>query len=105
MTVELSGLLSNPRVTLELKRIAEGLASEPRSAPAARLSARRAPQGQVLRAIKGVLAGCADGLQAHEVRTLVEQHLGRQISKSTVNATLFSNPAFELIAYGRYRLK
>ena len=105
--MELSGLLSNPRVALELDRIVEALTY---SGPSQRSKCRenrpsRPPQGQVLRAIKLILVPHAEGLQTHEVRRLVEAHLGRQLPKSTVKDALANNPAFERIAYGRYRLK
>lgn len=61
-------------------------------------------QGQILRTIKQVLAGYPDGLQTFEIRRLVELELGRKLPKSTVKDALASNPAFERLGYGRYRL-
>lgn len=61
-------------------------------------------QGQILWTIKRVLAAYPDGLQAFEVRRIVELELGRKLPKSTVKDALASNPAFERIGYGRYRL-
>jgi hypothetical protein len=61
-------------------------------------------QGRILWTIKQVLAEYPDGLQAFEIRQLVEQRLGRKLPKSTVKDALASNSAFERLGYGRYKL-
>lgn len=105
--MELTGALSNPEIGPKLDRIAKVLAGlEPKLATH-KIVLRKLPltQGRILETIKGVLAECPDGLQAFEIRWLVEQELGRTLPRSTVKATLAENPAFERITRGRYRVK
>lgn len=90
-----------------LDRLAEVFVSlEPKLA-SHKIVPRKLPmaQGQVLRAIRQVLAGHPDGLQAFEVRRLVESELGRKVPSSTVKNDLADNPSFERMGRGRYRLR
>jgi hypothetical protein len=67
------------------------------------------PQGQLLRAIKVVLAGRPDGLRTVEVWRLVEDRLGREVSYSAIKTDLASNAVrdgcFERLRRGVYRLR
>jgi hypothetical protein len=105
--MELAGLLSNPRVTLELDRIVKAVVGQQpgESNECQDCAAEKPPQGQILRTIKEVLREHADGLQTYEVRSHVEKRLGRSLPKSTVKDALASNRVFERISKGRYRLK
>jgi hypothetical protein len=106
LKMELAGVLSNPEVGPKLDRLAEVLGSiEPKLA-SHRIVLRKLPlaQGRILRTIKQVLAGYPGGLQTFEIRRMVEQELGQRLPKSTVKDALASNPAFERLGYGRYRL-
>ena len=49
-------------------------------------------QGRTLRTIKTVLLEHPDGLQTYEVRKLVEERLGRRLPKSTVKDALATHP-------------
>lgn len=66
---------------------------------------RRPLRGEVIEAIKLILARHPAGLQTFEARRLVEEHLGRELPRSTVKDALASNPDFERIRRGRYRLQ
>jgi hypothetical protein len=67
------------------------------------------PQGQLLRAIKVVLAGRPGGLRTVEVWRLVEDRLGCQVSYSAIKTDLASNAVrdgcFERLRRGVYRLR
>lgn len=88
--MELSGLLSNPALALALARLAEAASGGTASLTGApqRSAPVRPPQGEVLRTIKAVLAGYLDGLSVSEIRRLVEERLGRDLSRSTVKGAL-----------------
>jgi hypothetical protein len=102
----LAGVLSNPATDSALDQLAEVLAAlEPKLATH-KIVLRKLPmaQGEVLQVIRQVLAYHPDGLQAFEVRRLVETELGRKVPSSTIKNDLADNPAFERIGRGRYRL-
>jgi hypothetical protein len=104
--VELVRTLSNTEAASNFDRLLAVLA--PLKAKAVRhkidLDSVRPRQGDVLGAIKTILADYPEGLQTFEIRQTVEVELGRKLPKSNVKDALASNPAFERIKYGRYRL-
>jgi hypothetical protein len=102
--VELSGLLSNPNVCSDLDRLHELIEKAKQSKRKRSSFEIKPPQGQVLRTIKLVMLEHPDGLHTYEVRKLVEERLGRKLPKSTVKDALATNPAFERIGYGKYRV-
>jgi hypothetical protein len=104
--MELVQELSNPELGPELDRLAAALVKLRRRAAKHKVVVDPGPlrQGDVLEAIKAVLAEYPDGLRQCEVVKQVEQRLGRSVSPSTVRTNLAYNAAFERIAYGRYRL-
>jgi hypothetical protein len=69
------------------------------------IAKRRRLHGEIIKAIKLILARHPAGLQTFEARKLVEEHLGRELRPSTVKDALASNPAFERIRRGRYRMQ
>jgi hypothetical protein len=99
-------VLSNHELGPKLDRLAEVLGSLEPKLSSHRIVPHKLPkaQGEILRTIKQVLAGYPGGLQTFEVRRLVEQELGRKLLRSTVKDALASNPAFERISRGRYRM-
>ncbi|MFN8164128.1 MAG: integrase core domain-containing protein [Solirubrobacterales bacterium] len=103
--VQLTGVLSNPSITKRLDSLAAVLALQQPGLSTHRINLPRLPlaQGQILLTIKNVLASHPDGLQAFEIRQLVERELGHKIPRSTVKDALARNPAFDRIARGRYR--
>jgi hypothetical protein len=103
--MELAGVLSNPVVGPKLDQLAESFGSlEPKLAShRVTVTKHRRKHGEILDAIKLVLAVHPEGLQTFEARRLVEEHLGRELRPSTVKDALASNPAFERIRRGRYR--
>lgn len=105
--MELVGALLNPETGPMLDRLAKALAALEPNLASHRIVPRKLQkvQGQVLATIKRVLAAYPDGLQTFEARRLVELDLGRKLPKSTVKDALASNPAFERLGHGRYRLK
>lgn len=68
----------------------------------------RPRQGEVLRAIKAVLAGHPEGLRTIEIHPLVEAGLDRSLGYSTLKTDLASNAgrgkSFERVRRGVYRL-
>jgi hypothetical protein len=87
--VELAGLLSNPDLALTLGGLLQRLGPKPAGVdPIETADGCRPPQGQVLRAIKDILAEHPEGLHVSEARRLVEERLGRELSRSTVKGAL-----------------
>lgn len=99
--------LLNPEIGPRLDRLVRLIASLEPHLASHRIVPRKLPsaQGQVLATMKRVLASHPEGLQTFEVRRFVEQDSGRKLPKSTVKDALASNPAFERIGHGRYRLR
>ena len=99
--------LLNPEVGSKLDQLTKIFASLEPNLASHRIVPRKLPlaQGLTLATIKRVLASHPEGLQTFEVRKYVEQDLGRKLPKSTVKDALASNPAFERVRYGRYRLR
>jgi len=88
--MELSGLLSNPDIASTLGRLGEAVAERVASLSGSPepVNPVRPPQAQVLRTIKAVLAEHPEGLRVSEIRELVEERLGRGLSRSTVKGAL-----------------
>jgi hypothetical protein len=109
--VELAGLLSNPNLAAGLARLDSAVAGIRRLRAADLVSppVGRPPQGQVLRTIKRILARHPDGLPVSEVRRLVEEEIGRELSRSTVKGALSDhagpNGAFKRRKRGVYMVK
>jgi hypothetical protein len=109
--MELAGLLSNPDLAEGLARLDLAVAGNRplRAADLAAPPVGRPPQGQVLRIIKRILAGHPDGLPVSEVRSLVEEEIGRELSRSTVKGALSDhagpNGVFKRRKRGVYMLR
>lgn len=65
---------------------------------------RRPFQGQILNAMREILAEAPAGLRTIEVWAAVARLLRRPVSKSTVKGSLAGNPGFIRLRRGRYRL-
>lgn len=89
--MELAGVLSNPEFGERLGRITKAVAGlKPK--PGAGVPALPEPppaQGQVLRAIKAVLANRPQGLRTIEVWSLVAARLGRDVPSNVLLAIQF----------------
>ena len=105
--MELMGALSNPETGALLAGISDALETLGSAVVTHRVvpASRRAAHGEILRAIKLVLAEYPQGLRTVEVRRLVEARLGRRLSSSTVKGLLAQYNAFERLQRGRYRLR
>jgi hypothetical protein len=105
--MDLAVNLLNPQLGPRLDKLAKLIASLEPNLASHKIVPRKLPlsQGAILRAIQQVLAGFPDGLQAFEIRRMVEHDLGRKVPSSTIKSDLADNPAFERISYGRYRLR
>jgi hypothetical protein len=88
--LEPAGLLSNPDLASTLAHLREALsdrlANETRGEN--RPQGNPASQGQVLGMIKAILSEHPEGLHVSEVRSIVEERLGRELSRSTVKEAL-----------------
>jgi hypothetical protein len=105
--MELIGALSNPETGALLAGV--GDAVDTLGSAVAKhdvvTAPRRAAKGEIVRAIKLVLADHPLGLRTVEARRLVEAHLGRRLPSSSVKGMLAQNDTFERIQRGRYRLR
>jgi hypothetical protein len=105
--VQLIGARSNPETGALLAGIGDALDTlgsavathDVTTAP------RQAARGEILRAIKMVLADHPHGLRTIEARQLVETRLGRRLPSSTVKGMLAQSDTFERMQRGRYRLR
>lgn len=100
-------LLRELHRTLELDRLANAVAALGPVVAQHRvcIAAHHPRQGEILDAMRMVLVGHPRGLRMTEVHRLVEQRLGRPVSRSTIEATLPDNPAFGRVSRGIYRLR
>jgi hypothetical protein len=108
--MELAGVLLNPETGARLARLAKALVNlKPEKTATEPLPKPPPAQGQVLRAIKAVLADYPEGRRTVEIRQLVEAHLGRQVAYATIKAGLASHAgaggSFERLRRGVYRAK
>jgi hypothetical protein len=106
--MELAGVLSNSETAARLGRVRQAVAGLPPGHGPQVLEPPPA-QGEVLRAIKAVLAGYPAGLRTTEIWELVVARLGRVVSYSTIKADLADNVraegCFERLRRGVYRVK
>ena len=108
--VELAEGLTNPEAAARLGRALEAVAGLKPKRRAVMVPPRpaRPRQGQVLRAIKTVLADQPAGLRTVEVWRLVEARLGRPVSYSAIKNDLATNVGlggcFERPRRGVYRV-
>jgi hypothetical protein len=91
-----------------LEAFADGGRRRRRAGPAAATEARRLGNGVVLRSIATVMAVTDRPMLVAEVQAAVEDHLGRAVSRDSINACLSVGARqcrhFERVASGRYRL-
>jgi hypothetical protein len=110
--MELSGALLNPRLQVELPRLArlrEELAGrDTAERPALRALRRR--QGSVLDAVTTVLERAGRPLRVRDVHAAVEEWLGAPIPFSSVNEALSTHTVredgrFRRVRYGVYEMR
>lgn len=106
--MELAGVLSNQELGDRLRQIGQSVAGLP-PGPAPEAVEPPPAQGEVLRAIKAVLAEEPEGLRSVEIWRLVVARLVRPVLYATVKAGLAQNAGddgcFERLRRGVYRLK
>jgi len=109
--MELAEGLTNPEAAARLARALAAVAGlkPDRRAVMVPPGLARPRQGQVLRAIKTVLADQPAGLRTVEVWRLVEARLGRPVSYTAIKNDLASNigpgRCFERLRRGVYRVR
>jgi hypothetical protein len=109
--VELSGALLNPRLQVELPRLARlrDLLAGPHTAPTPGRALRRR-QGSVLDAVTDVLGRAGRPLRVRDVHAAVEELLGAQVPFSSVNEPLSTHTSgrderFRRVDYGVYEYR